>query len=38
LIQTLGRWSSDAYLLYIRTPQEALAAVSQALASQQDSC
>ena len=33
LIQTMGRWSSNAYQLYIRTPADALAALSQKLAS-----
>ena len=32
LIQTLGRWSSNAYQLYIRTPAESLAALSHKLA------
>ena len=31
LIQSLGRWSSDVYQLYIRTPAEALASLSQKL-------
>jgi len=31
LIQSLGRWSSNAYQLYIRTPSEALANLSQLL-------
>ena len=31
LIQTLGRWRSDAYKLYIKIPQLQLARVSQAL-------
>ena len=31
LIQTLGRWRSDEYKLYIKIPQEQLARVSQAL-------
>lgn len=31
LIQALGRWSSNAYQLYIRTPSEALARLSQHL-------
>lgn len=31
LIQTLGRWSSDCYLRYIRTPVSVLAAVSKQL-------
>ena len=30
-IQMLGRWSSSAYLLYIRTPREQLAKFSEAL-------
>ena len=29
VIKMLGRWSSKAYLLYIHTPKEALAATSQ---------
>ena len=33
LIQTLGRWSSAAFLTYIRTPRESLAAVSSVLAN-----
>ena len=33
LIQALGRWSSSAYQLYIRTPSESLAALSTKLAS-----
>ena len=32
LIQTLGRWTSNAYQLYIHTPSEALADVSHLLA------
>ena len=32
LIQALGRWNSNAYQLYIRTPSEALASLSQHLA------
>jgi len=32
LIQELGRWSSNAYRLYIWTPSEALASLSQRLA------
>ena len=35
LIQALGRWSSSAYQLYIRTPSESLAALSTKLASSQ---
>ena len=31
LIQTLGRWSSDCYLRYIRTPAYVLADVSKRL-------
>ena len=34
LIKTMGRWSSEAYLIYIRTPRTTLAAVSSALARQ----
>ena len=33
LIKTMGRWSSEAYHVYIRTPREALASVSVALAN-----
>lgn len=33
LIQTLGRWKSGAYKLYIKLPRSQLAAISQALAS-----
>jgi hypothetical protein len=33
-IQTLGRWHSSAYLLYIRTPPESLASISSRLAAQ----
>ena len=33
-IQTLGRWQSSAYLLYIRLPPDALAGISSQLASQ----
>ena len=32
-IQTLGRWSSDAYKLYIQTRAEVLASLSSRLAS-----
>lgn len=32
LIQALGRWTSNAYQLYIRTPSEALASLSLQLA------
>ena len=32
LIQALGRWTSNAYQLYIRTPSEALAGLSNRLA------
>ena len=31
LIQALGHWSSNAYQLYLRTPSESLASVSQQL-------
>ena len=31
VIRTLGRWSSSAYLMYIRTPREQLASFSRAL-------
>ena len=34
-IRTLGRWSSSAYLVYIRTPREQLASFSRALIQQQ---
>ena len=33
LIRTLGRWSSDAYLVYIRTSQETLRSAASRLAS-----
>ena len=33
LIQTLGRWKSSAYQLYIRIPRDSLASVSSALAA-----
>ena len=33
LIKTLGRWQSEAYMLYIRQPGEALAATSRILGS-----
>ena len=29
MIKMLGRWNADAYQLYIRTPREQLASVSQ---------
>lgn len=32
LIKTMGRWSSEAYLLYIREPRDSLAAVSGKIA------
>ena len=32
LIKTMGRWESIAYQLYVRTPQEQLAAVAATLA------
>lgn len=32
LIKMLGRWESEAYQLYIRTPRETLASISQAIA------
>jgi len=32
LIQSMGRWSSNAYQLYMRTPSDALAALSKKLA------
>lgn len=31
LIRTLGRWQSSAYLLYIRTPRDAICAVAKTL-------
>ena len=31
VIRSLGRWNSDAFYRYIRTPQEQLATYSQAL-------
>ena len=31
-IKMLGRWESEAYHLYIKTPRESLAAVSQLIA------
>ena len=33
LIQTLGRWKSSAYQIYIRIPRESLATVSQVMVS-----
>lgn len=33
LIKTLGRWSSSAYMVYIRTPQSTLVSVAKLLAS-----
>ena len=33
LIQTMGRWTSNAYQLYIRTPTDSLAALSHRLAA-----
>ena len=33
MIQTLGRWKSSAYLVYIRVPRESLAAISARLAN-----
>lgn len=32
LIKTMGRWSSDAYLLYVRTPVETILSVAERLA------
>ena len=32
IIKMLGRWSSEAYLLYVRTPRESLASISALLA------
>ena len=34
LIKTLGRWQSEAYTVYIRTPRETLCAVAQSLVQQ----
>jgi hypothetical protein len=34
VIQTMGRWSSSAYLAYIRLPRETLSGVSAQLAAQ----
>ena len=34
LIKTLGRWQSEAYTVYIRTPRETLCAVAQTLVQQ----
>ena len=31
MIKMMGRWESSAYLLYVRTPREALAAISKRL-------
>ena len=31
LIQTLGRWQSSAYILYIKTPQQVLCNVARTL-------
>lgn len=33
-IQLVGRWQSAAFLKYIRTPQEKIAALSRVLAAQ----
>ena len=35
VIQTLGRWQSSAYLLYIRTPREHLANITSTLSKSQ---
>ena len=35
LIRTLGRWSSDAYQLYIHTPNSTLDTITSSLASQE---
>ena len=35
LIQTLGRWRSEAYKIYIKLPRAQLASVSRALAQGQ---
>ena len=32
VIKLLGRWNSEAYSLYIRTPRESLASISSRLA------
>ena len=32
LIKAMGRWNSEAYLLYVKTPPETLASISRALA------
>ena len=32
-IKMLGRWTSDTYLLHVRTPRETLASVSQRIAN-----
>lgn len=32
LIKTMGRWSSDAYLLYVRTPVDTILSVAERLA------
>ena len=32
VIKMMGRWSSEAYMLYIRTPGETLAAISRSIA------
>lgn len=32
-IKMLGRWSSDAYHLYVRTPRETFASISQLIAA-----
>lgn len=37
-IKMLGRWKSDAYQLYVRTPREQLAKLSKHLVSCQDTC
>ena len=34
LIKMLGRWESEAYLLYVRTPREELAQISTLLAQE----
>ena len=33
LIKMMGRWTSEAYLLYLRTPRETLASISSTLAT-----
>ena len=35
LIKALGRWESEAYHIYIRTPREALASIAQVISKAQ---